>query len=212
MSYATLDPSRTALVLFDIVNAYVKASPERTEALAPQLDRWVRLRAAARDLGMMVVYTRSAHRPDGTDHARRYSDLDTSLQPWADPEHDHFGQHTRPLDGTWRGEIIDELAPNDDEYVVHKKRWNAFHQTHLELVLRTRGVDTIVLCGGSVSIGCAATAFGARDLDLEVVMVRDACFTHDEPAVATFMDRVFPVFCRVRTTDDVLGMLPSLLR
>ncbi|HZK49243.1 MAG TPA: isochorismatase family protein, partial [Thermoleophilia bacterium] len=40
-----------------------------------------------------------------------------------------------------------------------------FHGTCLELLLRARGIDTVLLVGGSTHVGIAATAFAGRDLD-----------------------------------------------
>ncbi|MCH8199105.1 MAG: isochorismatase family protein, partial [Chloroflexi bacterium] len=102
--------------------------------------------------------------------------------------------------------VIDELKPQPADYVIAKHRWNAFHQTHLELSLRSRGIDTILLCGGSTHIGIASTAYGARDLDFNLVMVRDAC-SGLEDNLRQFMERVFPIFARIRSTDDAIDMM-----
>ena len=51
------------------------------------------------------------------------------------------------LKGSWGAQIIDELTPAQDEYVVHKQRFNAFYQTELELMLRCWHIDTLIVCG-----------------------------------------------------------------
>ena len=72
--------------------------------------------------------------------------------------------------------------------------------------MRARGADTLLLVGGSTHVGVAATAYAARDLDLQVVVVRDG-LTGQEPQRSFFADEVFPRVCRVRTTDEVLAAL-----
>ena len=87
-----------------------------------------------------------------------------------------------------------------------KHRWNAFHGTYLDLALRTQGVNTVVLCGGSTDVGIASTAFAARDLDYNLVIVSDACTSPEADNHDQFMRRIFPRMARVRTTAQVVAM------
>jgi ureidoacrylate peracid hydrolase len=209
MPYDSLHPDTTAVVFFDLLNKYVRPDAARARETAPTIDRCVRLRSAARALGMPVFCVRPDHRPDGRDTAKLYSDTDARLRRWSDPESEYFGRDTRPIADTWESQIIDELAPEEGDYLVLKHRWNAFFQTHLELSLRSRGIDTILLCGGTVQIGIASTSYAARDLDFNLVVVRDCCTSHDEVAKAFFMTNVFPFMSRVRDVAEVLAMLAS---
>jgi nicotinamidase-related amidase len=114
----------------------------------------------------------------------------------------------RVVGGAKSSKVIPELNPRRDDYYVPKYRWNAFHQTSLDLLLSARGVDTIIISGGSTDVGIAATVFGGRDLDYNIIVVRDACATnHVQQAHDTLMDFVFPRMSRVRTTDQVVQMI-----
>jgi len=108
--------------------------------------------------------------------------------------------------GTREADIVPQLAPLEDEFVVPKHRWNAFHGTYLDLALRTQGVNTVVLCGGSTDVGIASTAFAARDLDYNLVIVSDACTSPEADNHDQFMRRIFPRMARVRTTAQVVAM------
>jgi nicotinamidase-related amidase len=108
--------------------------------------------------------------------------------------------------GTWQADIVPALAPLEDEFVVPKHRWSAFHGTYLDLALRTRGITTIVLIGGSTDVGIASTAFAARDLDYNLVIVSDACTSPEQDNHDQLVSRVFPRMARVRTTEQVLAM------
>jgi nicotinamidase-related amidase len=106
-------------------------------------------------------------------------------------------------------QVVDDIAPMPGDYVIWKRRWSPFYQTRFELSLRTRGVDTIVLNGGSVEIGIASTLYAIQTLDFDVVVVSDGC-TSDRPDCRdALMKQVFPVIGRVRTTDQVLALLGS---
>jgi nicotinamidase-related amidase len=102
-------------------------------------------------------------------------------------------------------EVIPELAPQPGDYVIKKHRWSTFHQTHLELSLRTAGINTIMIAGGAIDIGVASTVYSARDHDFSTIVLRDAC-TGEEDILNMFMDRIFPKMARVRTTDQAIAL------
>ena len=169
--------------------------------------RSAKLRRAADEAGIAVAFAMANHRPDGADAAMLYSDTNYNLVPWSDPEHEHIGMRRSMVAGSHEIEILDALAPKPQDYVIKKHRWNAFFQTSLELSLRTRGIDTILICGGSVNVGVAATAFAARDLDFNIVIVSDACSDSMEGSHEYWMTRVFPKMARVRTVDQTIDMI-----
>jgi len=190
MSAERLDPKRTCLLLFDFLVGHAGKDPQR---YAPVLANAAKLLAAARATGAMVAYARADHRPDGGTTARTL--------------HDSGPRPPLITSGTPEAEIVPELASRPGDYMVPKHRWSAFHGTYLDLALRARGVDTIVLCGGSTEIGISSTAYAARDLDYNLVIVSDACTTAKQEVHAQLMREVFPRLSRIRTTIQVLEML-----
>ena len=201
MSYKALDPDKTAVLFFDMLNRY-HTNDE------PLVLNCVRLRDAADEHNIPVFFAAADHRPDGADAATLYSDTNYALEPWGDPEHDRVRVRTM-VSGSDEIQIIDALKAGPKDYIVKKHRWNAFHQTSLELSLRTRGVDTIVLCGGATRIGIASTAYGARDLDFNLVIVRDCCADSLQDTMDQFMERIFPFMARVRTLDETIAMMQA---
>jgi nicotinamidase-related amidase len=78
----------------------------------------------------------------------------------------------------------------------------------LDLALRTRGIDTIIISGGSTDVGVTSTLYSGRDLDYNMIVVSDACGTsHDQRAHDMLMELVFPRMARVRTTHQVIEMI-----
>jgi nicotinamidase-related amidase len=195
-----LAPERTALVVFDMLECY-RTAAEQAGAIAPV----VRLIAACRQRGVPICYARADHRPDNADANRTISDTRPDFRLWG-PQGPRFG-----FDAAKRGGmgVLAELAPQPGDYDIPKHRWNAFHGTHLDLSLRSRGVDTVLLVGGSTHVGIASTAYAARDMDYQVVVVRDG-LTGYEPQRSFFVESVFPRMCRVRTVDQVVAMLAAV--
>ena len=62
------------------------------------------------------------------------------------------------LQGTWGGEVVEELAPRPGEYLLRKRRYSAFFGTDLDLLLRERGVGRLYLTGVLTNICVYATA------------------------------------------------------
>jgi ureidoacrylate peracid hydrolase len=202
MSYAAIEPKKTAVLFFDMLNTY-HANDE------PVVINCAKLRSAADDAGMAVAFAMANHRPDGADAAMLYSDTNYAMIPWSDPEHEHIGMNRKMVADTWDIQILDALKPKPSDYVIKKHRWNAFHATSLELSLRTAGIDTILLCGGATHIGIASTAFGARDLDFNIVVVSDCCDDGLEGSQDYWMTRVFPMMARIRTVDETIDMIKA---
>jgi nicotinamidase-related amidase len=186
----------TGLVVFDMLEGY----RDRIVA-AGALEPARRLVGGCRRLGVPVFFARADHRPDGADLNRTLTDTDSSFRPWAGDEE----QPSRPSLTGDETKVLAELGPLDGDYDVPKHRWSAFHGTHLELSLRSRGIATILLAGGSTHVGIAATAFAARDMDFHVVVVADACSGFADQK-RYFMEKVFPRMSRVRDVADVLRM------
>ena len=200
-------PAKTGLVCFDTLNIYLHPDDPAAQAAVNQsgiLGRLERLGNACRAAGIPLFYPQADHRPDFKDFAPHI------VEAWWDVEKGQGPVKSTPppvKGGTHGAEVIPELNPQPTDYFIKKHRWSAFFQTHLELSLRTAGIDTIILCGGAVEVGVGSTAYAARDWDLNQIIVRDACSGRNQAAADMFMDEVFPYFARVLTVDEVIAQI-----
>jgi nicotinamidase-related amidase len=194
-----LDPTRTGLVVFDMLERY-RPAIEEAGAIEPARA----LIQECRDLGIPILYARADHRADGKDLATALTDTDAQLRPWGEAN----PRPARPPHGSGSPElqVIAELSPRPGDYDVPKHRWSAFYQTCLDLSLRTRGIDTVMIMGGSTHVGIASTVYAGRDMDYSMVVIRDACTGFAEQR-EFFLERVFPRMCRVRTVAEAIAML-----
>ena len=206
MNVNYLEVKKTALLFFDMLNVYYHGAPAETKMrMKPVVDNAVRLMNAARQGGMLICYAMANHRPDGESRSLIVTDTDMRLRPWPNGECNPAVHGA--TEGSWEQKVIEEIAPRPQDYVIPKYRWSTFHQTYFDLALRTRGIDTIIISGGAVDVGVASTAYAARDLDYNLIVVRDACSNSHEDSMAAFMNTIFPRMARVRTTDQVLKMI-----
>lgn len=201
-----LNPATTAVLFFDFLNGHVKdANQKMKPRYVPVINAASDLLDVARLQNMMVAYAQANHRADNATTAHLLRDTNNRLVALdlnAPPE-------LKPVvaGGSWQAQTVDELAPTDEDYLIPKYRWSAFFQTYLELALRTRGIDTLILAGGSTDVGVASTAYAARDLDFNLVIARDACTSNETDNHDQFMDRIFPRMSRVRTVSEITALL-----
>jgi nicotinamidase-related amidase len=203
MNIHHLDNKKTALLFFDMLNVYFP--DEKRQALKSVVDNAVRLKNAAREHGILIYYAMANHRPDGESRYMAITDTDMRLRPW--PNDDCNPTVHGAIEGSWEQKVIDEIAPQPQDYIIPKYRWSTFHQTYFDLALRSRGIDTIIISGGAVDVGVASTVYSARDHDYNLIIVRDACSNSHEDYLKAFMNTVFPRMARVRTTDQILEMI-----
>jgi nicotinamidase-related amidase len=156
-----LDPETTAVVIVDMQNGFCHAdgslyAPGSEAAIEP----CAQLVDAARDAGASVVFTRDVHPPEQFDDAHYYD------------EFERWGEHV--IEGTWEAELVDALDPTEDDLVVVKHTYDAFHQTELEGWLDAHGIDDLVICGTLANVCVLHTAGSAGLRDFRPILVEDA--------------------------------------
>jgi len=168
----SIDPSKAAVIVVDMENDFVEDSSPMASAQArdaiPQMQRVL---ALARQTGMKVIYTTHAHREDGCDMGR-FGDL-----------YPPIATGTSLVDGTRGIEIHRDLEPADGEIVIKKHRYSGFFGTDLDIILRSSGMETVIIIGTTTENCCHATARDAMFRDYFVVFLADATGTFDYPDV-----------------------------
>jgi len=207
MNVKDFNLKKSALLFFDILNGYVaEPEPGKPRLLKPWIQNAVKLGKVGRAAGLPVFFAKGNHRPDGATNALTITDTNNSLTPWPNGEVTKTKMHV--IAGDKSSDVLADLDPKPDDYYIVKYRWSAFFQTYLDLALRSRGIDTLIVSGGSTDVGVTATLYSGRDLDYNQIVVSDACGTsHDQRAHDALMEIVFPRMARVRTTDQVIEMI-----
>jgi maleamate amidohydrolase len=196
-----LDPRRTALIAYDVVQrALTPSDPGRQAAMRPVVAAWVRLIAAARDLAIPVIYTTPVSRPDGADVVLLPTDLSAETG---------VPSLTNCLEGSPDAAFPEEIAPRPEDYVFLKRRPSAFYGTGVAELLRMLRRDTLVIGGGATNRGVETSVREAFNQDLAVVVVRECCWSGDPEAHAYSLDKALKMYARVRTLEQTLAMLTA---
>lgn len=147
------DPATTAVLVVDMLKDFFKEGGAMVldggEALyAPHR----RLLAAARAAGMPVLWLNQSLPPD-------------------DSLFDMRKVHC--LAGSWGAEVVDELPVEESDIVIPKRRYSGFFQTTLDLSLRERGIDTVIVTGVVTNICVRSTVHDAFFLRYKVLVPED---------------------------------------
>jgi ureidoacrylate peracid hydrolase len=195
MKGAPLPPmnrSNTALVLHDMQNDFIKAALSRPE-MQSVVKRTKTLIDLAHSLPIPVIYTRVE-----TDAAMTFP---AERAPYL----------RRPssicLKGTSGAEIISELNPAPDDFVVTKVRSSAFYDTKLETLLRVKGSWILIVAGGSTNWGVEWLARDAKCRDIVTVVLRDCTYSATPEAQAASLANIDDFIGYVMDQEDVVQTL-----
>lgn len=179
-----VDPGRAALVIVDMQRDFVEPdglfgslgidlSMYRT--MRPRL---AALLAAAREHGVLVVHLQNTALPDRRSDSPAQMRFNMRMHELARRDGPPL-RYTIP--GTPGHEFVPDLAPATGELVVRKYRSSGFWGTNLELLLRSNGIETVIVAGCTTE-GCVeSTARDAMFNDHYVVIAED-CVASDDPA------------------------------
>jgi trans-2,3-dihydro-3-hydroxyanthranilic acid synthase len=186
----TVDPDRAVLLVHDMQRYFLKPFPEvlRDELVGNA----VRLREQADRLGIPVAYTTQ---PGGMDEEQR-----GLLKDFWGP-----GMRVDPIDR----QVVDPLAPTEDDWVFTKWRYSAFFRSDLLERMRERGRDQLIICGVYAHIGVLTSAVEAFTNDIRTFLVADAIadFTPEFHRLA--IDYAAQRCAMVTTTEGTLHQLQA---
>jgi len=172
-----------ALIVIDLQKGIVSVPTARpaTEIV----ERAARLAHAFRERHLPVVLVNVSGLPSGRTEAR---------------------PHRFSLPPDWT-ELVLELNQQPGDYLVTKQRVGAFTGTSLDDYLRQHGVTQVVLAGISTSTGVESTGRSGFDLGYNVTFVVDAVTDRDADSHRHSIEKVFPRFGEIATTEQVLALL-----
>ena len=165
----TFDPSGTAVLVVDMLKDFFSDGGAMVLDGGDVLYEPHReLLSAARDKGMPVFWLNQDLPPD-----------DSLFQTRA----------VHCLSGTWGAEIVDEIPVDASDIIISKRRYSGFFQTTLDLNLRERGIDTVIVTGVVTNICVRSTVHDAFFLSYKVLVPEDLVMaTSDQAQEVTLYD------------------------
>lgn len=200
-----LDRDSTALVIIDMQNDFLDSAGYFSRQGLPVQN----LRASvepARQLRadlppeIKVVFTLQVYEPDGSDDLARVHRIKPSGLS-------RSGMETPVARGGWGAGIVPELQPHADDLLVVKRRFDAFYQTDLELLLRCRGIKTLIFAGVVADVCVETTLRSAYVRDFDVVLARECVAAWNNSSLTRTIGVVEQYFGVALTNSQILSAL-----
>jgi ureidoacrylate peracid hydrolase len=200
-------PRHTALLVVDMQNDFCADNGfvcrggrdvSAVKQMAKQLPGFI---AVARKSGVLVVFVRSVYSMSDN---RFLSDV------WLEQaaRKQGGGYTLTPVcgEGSWEGDYYADVRPDPRDVVVSKHRYNAFHSTDLDLILRTRGIRTVVVTGVSTNVCVETTARDSFVRDFYTIVVADgtAAYSNEEHELA--LKTIDRFFGEVTSIEDLTAL------
>jgi ureidoacrylate peracid hydrolase len=178
----TIEPSKTAVVVVDMQNDFGAEGGMFEQAgidisgIQATVTPISRVLAAARRNGIKVVYLKMGFRSD-------LSDAGLPDSPnWLKHLPLRVGETVVAPDGSesrvlirdcWSTDILDELAPEEEDVVLYKHRYSGFFETDLDAVLRKDAIDSLIFTGCTTSVCVESTIRDAMFRDYHCLLLED---------------------------------------
>jgi nicotinamidase-related amidase len=190
----SFDSTRTAVLSMDlqttIVSIYTKDQPDLVTRAAAVLEK-------ARDRGLGVFHVQVGFRaglPEISPRNLLFSGIKNSVQ------------HQQVFQGPG-GAIHPAVAPQGEDIVITKHRISAFAGTDLDMILRAKEIETLMVFGIATSGVVLATLLQAVDSDYRLIVVKDCCADADPEVHRCLVEKIFPRLASVVTSKESMDAM-----
>ena len=201
--FTELDPRTSALVIVDMQNTFCLPGAPGEVPEAREIVRAINdLAARMRDLGVPVIWVLHTNsQSDGVsdwevffNHVVRNPDVKKRMVDSLAPENQ---------------KVWDDLIVEEQDTVIIKNRYSALAHgsSNLERVLRSRGIDTVLVGGTKTNVCCDSTARDAMMLDFKSVMISDCCAASSDDEHLASLETFIQQFGDVMTSEEVMDRM-----
>lgn len=197
------DPAKTAIVLIEYQNDFTSDGGALHDAVADVMDKTgmlantVAIVDAARQAGVSIM-----HAP--ITFAEGYAEL--SKHPYGILKGVVDGKAF--VKGSWGATIVDDLAPQDADIVIEGKRGlDTFASTNLDFILRSKGIDTIILGGFLTNCCVESTMRSGYENGYRVITLTDCVAATSQQEQDNAIAYDYPMFSLPLRSTDVIAAL-----
>lgn len=173
-----------AVIIVDMIVDFVigKFGGEHAREIVPNIKR---LAEAARKRKIPVIYVCDAHHLE-----------DSEISIW--------GKHA--MAGTEGSEIIPELAPKNEDFIIKKRAYSAFFQTELDELLKKLGVKEVILAGVVTNICIQHTAADAFFRGYSVIIPSDCTNAIDKEEHKRALETMRSLYgAKITTSEEIIS-------
>jgi len=175
---------RTALLVMDVQRGIAERLGSET-----LMARLTEAMSAARKAGVLVIHVKVGFREGYPEVSPR----NVSFSRVVETENFIEGRSS---------EVHEAVEPERGDVVVTKRRVSAFSGSDLDVVLRSKGIDSLVLAGIATSGVVLSTLRQAADLDFALAVLSDGCADGDDEVHGLLLEKVFPRQAQIITVAE----------
>jgi nicotinamidase-related amidase len=210
----SFEVDNTALMVIDMQNDFIEDGGfgdylgNDVSLLEETIEPTKQVLQAAREAGLTVIYTREGHRSDLSNlHPTKAErgKLDVGIG-------DDGPKGRILVEDEWGLDIVDELEPREDEPVIDKPGKGSFYATDLDLILRSNGIENLILTGVTTEVCVHTTAREANDRGYESLVLSDCVgsyFPEFQEVGLKMIKAQGGIFGWVTSSEELLGALDS---
>lgn len=192
---------KTALIVIDVQNDYChiegvfsKAKKVDLSHVQKAMEKLPSFIESCRRAGLPIIFVRTIH-SDWTDSPSWQKRLEGAAD-----------KMDICRSGTWGSEFYG-MQPRESDCIVIKHRYSAFIGTDLDLILRNRGIETLLMTGVTTNVCVETSARDGFNRNYDIILVEDCCGAHDEAEHEATLINIRKYFGKVATAQSVIEKL-----
>jgi len=179
---------KTALLVIDLQHDFIEGKLE-VKGIKEKLDKLRNFIWKCRKKGVKVIYTKHLFDP-----------IDNPI------EAEKFPGKSYLQEGTQGSEVHNIIIPEKEDIIIKKRRYDAFFGTNLEKVLRSKGIERVIIIGTMTNVCCDSTARSAMYRDFNVLFSSDLTFTSNLEVHENTLKTIQSHFGKVMTSKEILQL------
>lgn len=208
-----VDPNYAALIVVDVQNDFCAPKGmmdregndlEMAQSMVPSLNELI---DAARNAGVCVVFIQSIYGLAGNELLS-----ESWLEQARRRRKGSYTEYAVCADGSWNFEFYGGIRPREGEPIIHKHRFSAFEGTELDLILRSKGIRSLIMTGVATNVCVETTARHGFVMDYYVVFVSDCTASYGQEEHDMTLRNIDKYFGQVVTHDEVIACWNRLAR
>ncbi|MFT7458522.1 MAG: nicotinamidase-related amidase [Planctomycetota bacterium] len=194
-AFFRITPNKAALLIIDMQNGFLEPGAMlEVPAGRDIIPNIVNLMGECRKLNVPVIWVQ-------LDSSAPYGGLLLDkYPPLRDEQVLYKGTHSFEL-------FASVPQPEEGDFHIVKHKYDAFHGTDLDTLLRNIGIDTIIIAGVTTNCCCESTARSAFEHDYKVAFTSDGTAAFEKRLHDATLGSIRELFGRVLTIDDVITEL-----
>jgi len=198
-----------ALIVIDVQNGFVskggsydllKMDTSNYRAVIPVIKELIEISRAA---GIPVFYTQAVRESSGIDLlTKTHKILPKSRE-------ERIMRKPICVRGTWDAGVVDDIKPAARAHLAIKRRDSAFHDTEINVWLKSLGIDTLIFSGIDTSICVETSLREAFNIGYDIILISDATASSNRKHYESTLDNVRGYYGLVMELKEFYRYLPQ---